>query len=114
MIVKRLMIQVIVIGTVLLLGALAGVQYMNEQLGITQPVPLSVPEDVLQENAAEAPSLSNQELTAKYERVEEVGRFNFFSEMGTSLADGMNKLSRSFLSQIMAFVRQVLNGEEAA
>ncbi|MET3504859.1 hypothetical protein [Halalkalibacter oceani] len=110
---KRLMIQVSVIGTILLLGALAGVQYMNEQLGISQPVPLSSPEIVAQETAVEAPSLSRQELTAKYARVEEVGRLNFFSEMGTSLADGMNKLSRSFLSQVMAFVRQGLNGEEA-
>ncbi|MCM3761531.1 hypothetical protein M3212_12120 [Alkalihalobacillus oceani] len=111
---KRLMVQVIVTGTILLLGALAGVQYMNEQLGITQPVPLTVPENVPEETEAAAPSLSKQELAAKYERVEQVGRLNFFSEMGTSLADGMNKLSRSFLSQIMAFVRQVLNGEEAA
>jgi hypothetical protein len=98
-----------VIGLLLLLGALFGVQQMNEGLGISQPEPLVVQKQ--QEVKTVEPKMSN-ELVQKKQTVEEVGRFNFFSDMGNALADGMNYGSRAVLSQIMSFVDNVLNGEK--
>lgn len=102
-------------GVFLLLGALFGVQHMNEELGISQPEPLT-----FEQKQGESPQLgkvkmsgNKYELAEKRQRVEDVGRFNFFSEMGSHLAEGVNRGSRAFLSQIMSFVHNVLNGERS-
>ncbi len=92
---------------------------MNEELGISQPVPLVVEKNEkkvidqkTQVNELEIGTPSKDELAEKRKKVEEVGRFNFFSDMGSYIAEGMNQASRSLLSQVMSFVNHVLNGNE--
>ncbi|GAE33349.1 hypothetical protein [Halalkalibacter akibai] len=111
---KKLVVRIGVIGILILLGALFGVQQMNEALGISQPVPLLIETKETQPKKEklekeESPN-TKLELVAKKETVEKVGRFNFFSDMGNSIADGFNFLSRSLLSQVMSFVNNILNG----
>jgi hypothetical protein len=115
-------VRISIIGILLLLGALFGVQQMNEALGISQPVPLLIEKkesspEVKQSTSSkvdskvEAGPTPKIELVEKRKTAEEVGRFNFFSDMGNYIAEGMNYVSRSLLSQVMSFVNNVLNGE---
>jgi hypothetical protein len=105
--------RVSLISILLLLGALFGVQLMNEELGISQPIPLQVEKEEASpsptRNVNEQPMTKN-ELVEKRQSVEEVGRFNFFSDLGNHIAAGLNYVSRAVLSQIMSFVDNVLNG----
>ncbi|TWI56387.1 hypothetical protein [Halalkalibacter nanhaiisediminis] len=113
---KKLVVMTSFMGVLFLLGALLGVQHMNEELGISQPEPLPIEqkqEEPVQQNQTENQNqgaVKKDELVEKKQRVEDVGRFNFFSEMGSSLAEGANRASRAFLSQVMSFVHNVLNG----
>ncbi|WP_227934902.1 hypothetical protein [Alkalihalobacillus deserti] len=114
---KKLVVRISIISLLLLIGASFGVQVMNEELGISWPVPLIV-EETENSSSAEDKAVdkskivitSKIELAEKSQKVEEVGRFNFFSDMGSYLAEGMNYASRSLLSQVMSFVNNVLNG----
>ena len=114
---KKFAVRISLIGLLILLGALFGVQMMNEELGISQPVPLVVEKtENKSKDARETASESEEDATPEKELVdkrkkqEEVGRFNFFSDMGSHIAEGMNYASRSLLSQVMSFVNNVLNG----
>ncbi|WP_332690852.1 hypothetical protein [Halalkalibacter lacteus] len=114
---KKLVVRMFVISLLLLLGALFGVQQMNEKLGISQPEPLVVlkkqeGKQIESKKGNELVQKQQNELVEKKQTVEEVGRFNFFSDMGNAIADGMNYGSRAVLSQIMSFVDNVLNGEK--
>ncbi|WP_100372231.1 hypothetical protein [Bacillus sp. FJAT-45037] len=117
--VKKLATVVLMILCTLLLGSLFGVQHMNEELGITTPVPLQLKATSEKQAAQtdigpakdELNVLSKSELKEKRQKVEEVGKFNFFSELGSTVAEGANRLSRTALSQVMSFVHEVLNGE---
>ncbi|MDV2683065.1 hypothetical protein RYX56_01610 [Alkalihalophilus lindianensis] len=118
MIKKLALVMTLIVGT-LLLGSLFGVQHMNEELGITKPVPLEIKTDqsddsvkpVVQSGATKTQVDAKSELIDKRQKAEDVGRFNFFSELGSNMAEGANRLSRLALSQVMAFVHEVLNGE---
>ncbi|KHF41918.1 hypothetical protein [Halalkalibacter okhensis] len=108
---KKLMVRISLIGLLLLLGALFGVQLMNEELEITQPIPLQIEQDETSSTAKEVEhQTTTNELVEKRKTVEEVGRFNFFSDLGNHLASGLNSISRAVMSQIMSFVDDVLNG----
>ncbi|PAM93518.1 hypothetical protein B4N84_17505, partial [Flavobacterium sp. IR1] len=56
---------------------------------------------------------SKSQLVEKRQKAEDVGRFNFFSELGTGVAEGANRISRMALTQVMTFVHEVLNGESS-
>ncbi|GAE26943.1 hypothetical protein JCM9140_3053 [Halalkalibacter wakoensis JCM 9140] len=105
---KKLVVKGSFIGIILLLGALFGVQMMNEHLGVSQPVPLQNENNEEVKNEIEQPK--KNELVEKRQQVEDVGRFNFFSDLGNHIAGGFNYISRAVLSQIMSFVDNVLNG----
>lgn len=107
---KKLVVVFVSVGLLILLGSLFGVQQMSEELGISQPVPLLIEKEQQEEKATQ---VKQSELEVKSQKIEETGRFNFFSEMGSDLAKGFNYVSRAMLGQVMTFVHQVLNGEEA-
>ncbi|MDT8862891.1 hypothetical protein N0O92_22210 [Alkalihalobacillus sp. MEB130] len=107
---KKMVVKVSVIGLLLLLGALFGVQVMNEERGISQPLPLQVEQEERNTASAEVHTVAINELAEKRQTVDDVGRFNFFSDLGNHLAGGLNYVSRAILSQIMSFVDDVLNG----
>ncbi|MBP3951321.1 hypothetical protein [Bacillus suaedae] len=109
---KKLVVIFVSVGLLILLGSLFGVQQMSEELGISQPVPLLIEKEQQQEE--KATQVKQSELEVKSQKIEETGRFNFFSEMGSDLAKGFNYVSRAMLGQVMTFVHQVLNGEQEA
>ncbi|WP_088102533.1 hypothetical protein [Halalkalibacter urbisdiaboli] len=111
---KRFVAIFISIVLLLFLGSLVGMQHMSEELGLSQPEPLFVQTDgekVQPEQRPEPSPKPMEELKQKRQKVEEIGRFNFFSDIGGQLAESLNVASRSLLSQIMTFVHQTLNGE---
>ncbi|MCL7747280.1 hypothetical protein [Halalkalibacter alkaliphilus] len=108
---KKFIVKILVIGLLLFLGALFGVQLMNEELGISHPVPLQVEKEEASATInVKEQTITKNELVEKRQSVEEVGRFNFFSDLGNHIAAGLNYVSRAVLSQIMSFVDNVLNG----
>ncbi|NEU31638.1 hypothetical protein GN156_12770 [bacterium LRH843] len=109
---RKLVGMIFLVIVLFLLGSFFGVQQMNEDLGISQPVPLPLLDK--EDSVPKQNLVKNNELVEKRERIEEVGRFNFFSEMGSSVAEGANQAGRAFLSQIMSFVHNVLNGEKSS
>ncbi len=81
---------------------------MNEELGLSEPKPLTL---VNKQGENEESKADISELIDKKERIEEVGSFNFFSDLGNFVADHVYEMSRSLLTQLMSFVHHVLNGE---
>lgn len=120
--IKKLVFVIMFILVTLLLGSLFGIQHMNEELGITKPVPLELKEseaagvpsepEVISAKK-EQPADPKSQLVEKRQKAEDVGRFNFFSELGTGVAEGANRISRMALTQVMTFVHEVLNGESS-
>ncbi len=87
---------------------------MNEKLGISQPSQLLIEDSKTKDpdkSSVSSISKKGEDLKQKRQKVEEIGKFNFFSDLGTQLSEGLHALSRAALSQIMSFVHQVLNGE---
>ncbi|MCK0471610.1 hypothetical protein [Halalkalibacter sp. APA_J-10(15)] len=105
---KRALLSIAVVGLFLLFGILLGVQLVSEELGIDKPIPLEINqiETKLQNETFE-------ELVNKGEKVEEIGRFNFFSDLGEGVANGLNKMSRACLSRMVATIHY-LNGKESS
>lgn len=89
-------------------GTLLGIQHMQEEMGISHPEPLTYEKE---KSDSKNKLRDTNELAQKKERMEEVGNFNFFSDLGRLVGEGANEVSRTFLSQVMSFVHHVLNGE---
>lgn len=106
---KSITIIAVVMGFIFLIGAMLGVQLMNEQLHLSKPTPLVIEDDIVDRESVSEIKL---ELAEKSNRSNQAQSTNFFSEMGNFVADKGNRMGRAFLSKIVTFVRVILNGEE--
>lgn len=103
--VKRMMISTVAVGLFILFGILFGIQLVSEEVGMFQPVPLTI----------ETPQTDHQqdsvylELVNKADKAGDIGRFNFFSDLGEGIANGLNQISRAGLSRMISFIHH-LNG----
>ncbi|GAF65978.1 hypothetical protein BTS2_2878 [Bacillus sp. TS-2] len=115
---KKMMVVVVLTALTLLLGALSMAQYMNEKAELSVPVPLewSTKERALEAEVKEKDRSQGippaQDLIAKKKQTEEIGYYNFFSDIGGQLSESFNTISRSFLASIMSFFEEVLNAEK--
>ncbi|GAE31685.1 hypothetical protein [Halalkalibacter hemicellulosilyticus] len=105
---KRALLSIAVVSLFLLFGILLGVQLVSEELGIDKPIPLE-----MNQIETKLQNESYEEIVDKGEKVEEIGRFNFFSDLGEGIATGLNKLSRACLSRMVSTI-YYLNGNEAS
>ncbi|WP_062050023.1 hypothetical protein [Bacillus sp. JCM 19034] len=104
---KRIIISIFSVGFILLFGMLFGIQLVSDELGMFQPVPMEM--SISQTDNQEKDDIPYSELVDKANKAGNVGRFNFFSDLGESIANGLNHVSRACLSRMISFIHY-LNG----
>ncbi|MEK4564499.1 hypothetical protein MKX54_07495 [Alkalihalobacillus sp. FSL R5-0424] len=103
--IRRLFIYGGIIGVALLLGAMGGIQYLNEQLGLSSPTPLEVQEV---KEPVEKP-VASVDLVHKAEATNTEAPQNFFSESAMAGANSIENLTRKGLSSLVGAI-EGLNG----
>lgn len=81
-----------------------GVQLMSEHAGLNEPKPLIIPEPPIEEPKDVAPVMEVQRQSDSSELGEE-GMSNFFSDLGYTVATGMENVTRSGLETFMGAIR---------
>ncbi|KMK75936.1 hypothetical protein [Alkalihalobacillus pseudalcaliphilus] len=119
---KKFLIYTCLFTFVLAFGLLAGVQYMNEQAGRSTPVPLKNNSEEKSHETHEKEQKeetkvgqvtktgANEDLLEKRAKREELGSFNFFSDLGEQLSTSFNKGSRVVLESVMGYANQLFTG----
>ncbi|MDQ0205521.1 hypothetical protein [Alkalicoccobacillus murimartini] len=107
---KKWLVQLGLLMIAILLGAVGGIQYMNEYLGISEPTPLPKQEMVKKEVLEHEPN-SRIDLVSKQQVTQEDPHYNVFSQAAMSSATGLQDLTRNLLSTLVNAV-EGLNGRE--
>jgi hypothetical protein len=89
----------------LLFGGMMGVQLMSEHAGLNEPKPLTIPEPRIEEPKDEAIDMESNQQTDSSGLGEEEGMSNFFSDLGFTVATGMENATRSGLEAFMGAIR---------
>lgn len=106
---KKWFVQIGILLIASLLGAMGGIQYVNEFMGISKPTPLEQIETV--EETAPTTLNPREDLVKKQEMTEEQ-HYNFFSETAMSGATSLESLSRNLLNSLIHAIDSGLNGRE--
>ncbi|TSB46778.1 hypothetical protein [Alkalicoccobacillus porphyridii] len=107
---KKWMIQLGLFFIAVLLGAMFGIQYINERMDISHPAPLeqTAADHIV---APTHPESTRVDLVAKQEQTNEENH-NFFSEAAISSASGLENVSRGMLNRLIYAIDVGLNGRE--
>lgn len=107
--IRRLFIYGGIIGVALLLGAMGGIQYLNEQLGLSSPTPLEVQEVREGKTKPVEKPVASVDLVHKAEATNTESPQNFFSESAMAGANSIENLTRKGLSSLVGAI-EGLNG----
>ncbi|MGN7311813.1 hypothetical protein ACTHQ4_12000 [Alkalicoccobacillus gibsonii] len=106
---KKLLIYVGIVSVALLLGAMGGIQYVNEQLGLSSPKPLEVQEVKKSDQVVNQKVIASVDLVQKSEATNTETPQNFFSESAMAGATSLENLTRKGLSSLVGAI-EGLNG----
>lgn len=106
---RKLFIYVGIIGIALLLGAMGGIQYLNEELGLSSPTPLEVQEVKEGKTKPAEKPVASVDLVQKSEATNTETPQNFFSESAMAGATSLENLTRKGLSSLVGAI-EGLNG----
>ncbi|MBM7838075.1 hypothetical protein JOC54_001306 [Alkalihalobacillus xiaoxiensis] len=105
--------RALLLGISLVFGLIMGVQLMSEYAGLNEPKPLQIQESTV-EKQHEVPVVDQTELAEKEPLTtarETKGMSNFFSDLGSTFATGVENTTRSGLEKVVGAVRNGINKE---
>lgn len=104
--------RALLLGISLVFGLIMGVQFMSEYAGLNEPKPLQIQDSTVE--TPKEPVINDSESVSKEPITsgrETKGLSNFFSELGSSLATGVESTTRSGLEKVVGAVRNGINKE---